>query len=205
VSIDYGDGLGSKTLKHQIRVIPDTTQNPRFSDGGDSGSVVVDGNKKVLGLLYAGTTSGSASFLNPIQKVLDELDVDLCVKTFTLMTHPIVCGPILTKPTVCYLTKPTACHIVTKPSICQILTSPKHCQLLTKPVCEIKTLACPPMSLVCGWDRPPVSRDAPRNFENSPTDAYGRHDVEVVDDAFWLGYYTALEALSEAEEEKSKR
>lgn len=203
VSIDYGDGLGVRTLKKQIRVVPDTTKNARFSDKGDSGSVVVDGNNKVLGLLFAGTTSGSATFLNPIQKALDELDVDLCVKKYVLVTSPIVCGPIKTKPIVCLITKPLTCHIVTKPDICQIVTAPNFCPIKTLATCPPKTLACPPVTLACGFDprRPPI--DLPGS-DRDPTEVYGRADAEGVDDAFWLGYYTALEAVSEAEAEAGR-
>ena len=81
VTINYGDGLGTRTLHNQIRITPDTTRNPLFSDHGDSGSVVVDGNRHVVGLLFAGADDGSATFAYPIQNVLDELDVDLIVAT----------------------------------------------------------------------------------------------------------------------------
>ena len=182
-------------------MVPDTSQNPRFSDQGDSGSVVVDANNKVLGLLFAGSTSGSATYLNPIQKALDELNVDLCVKTLTLVTHPVVCGPIMTKPTVCLLTKPVTCHIVTKPKLCQILTSPKYCTVKTL-ACPPKTLACPPISLACGFDPRLPPSDGFRSYD-SPADVYGRPNQEGTDDGFWLGYYTALEAMSEAEADKS--
>ncbi|MEN0015913.1 MAG: hypothetical protein AAGC46_21285, partial [Solirubrobacteraceae bacterium] len=51
VTINYGDGLGNHTLKNQIRIEPDTTKNPVFSDHGDSGSVVVDAANKVIALM----------------------------------------------------------------------------------------------------------------------------------------------------------
>lgn len=48
-----------------------------MSAGGDSGSVVLDENGYVIGLLYAG--SSQASLINPIQTVLQILKVELLV------------------------------------------------------------------------------------------------------------------------------
>jgi hypothetical protein len=48
-----------------------------MSAGGDSGSAVVDEDGLVVGLLYAG--SGSATLINPIQTVLQLLQVELVV------------------------------------------------------------------------------------------------------------------------------
>jgi hypothetical protein len=198
VSIDYGDGLGTHTLKNQIRVVPDTAQNARFSDHGDSGSAVVDGSGKVVGLLFAGTNSGSATYANPIQAVLDELNVNLCVKPKIILTSPIICSSVVTKPIVCIVTKPSVCHIVTKQIICELLTAPSVCAVQTL-ACPKVTVACPPVSLACNFDpggRFRMSESGPAD----PTDSmYGRPG-ESIDDAFWLGYYTALEALSEAEQ-----
>jgi hypothetical protein len=80
VNIDYGDGLGVHTLTNQIGIRPDTATSPKFSDHGDSGSVVVDANNKVVGLLFAGNTSGY-TYINPISYVLSELNISLCTKT----------------------------------------------------------------------------------------------------------------------------
>lgn len=84
VSVDYKDGLGWRTLRRQIAVVPDPPGAPRFSDSGDSGSVVLDMDHNVVGLLFAGRTDGSVTYVNPIQAVLDELDVDL------LLPPPII-------------------------------------------------------------------------------------------------------------------
>lgn len=200
VSIPYGDGLGTVNLKHQIRVVPDTTHNARFSDHGDSGSVVVDGNNNVLGLLFGGTNSGSATFLNPIQKVLDALNVDLCVKPKLVLTKPVVCEPIISHRIIC-ATMPVACNVVTKTkSLCGILSAPVVCQ---PPI----TQQCPPQSLVCGGiggigGRPPVIDRGPLSGvgDSELGAAYGQADQSTVDDAFWLGYYSALEAISDAAE-----
>ncbi|HEY5878166.1 MAG TPA: hypothetical protein VIU11_04605 [Nakamurella sp.] len=196
VSIPYGDGLGTVTLRHQIRVVPDTAQNARFSDRGDSGSVVVDADNRVLGLLFGGTTSGSATFLNPIQPVLDALSVDLCVKPVLVLTKPVVCQPLITHRIVCQST-PIICNVITKtPALCGVLTAPVVCR---PPI----TAQCPPISLACGpvvQPPGPVGDLGPEGVEG-PSASYGRADANSVDDAFWLGYYTALEALSEAGDE----
>jgi hypothetical protein len=77
VSVDYGDGIGVKTLTNQIGLLPDTTKNPKFGDHGDSGSVVVDDNRKIVGLYFAGSDDGSG-VANPIAAVLAALNIDIC-------------------------------------------------------------------------------------------------------------------------------
>ena len=77
VTLDYGDGIGTRTLTNQITIATDTSQNPLFSDHGDSGSVVVDGSGHVVGLLFAG--GGTTTFANPIASALSELNVALVV------------------------------------------------------------------------------------------------------------------------------
>jgi hypothetical protein len=77
VTIDYGDGIGSKTLTNQISIATDTTRNPLFSDHGDSGSVIVNDSGFVVGLLFAG--SGTSTVANPIAAVLSELNISICV------------------------------------------------------------------------------------------------------------------------------
>jgi hypothetical protein len=200
VTIPYGDGLGSHTLKHQVRIVADTTKSPQFSDHGDSGSAVVDASNNVVGLLFGG--SSAATYANPIQRVLDELNVDLCIKqAWPLVTRPVICEPLVTRAIVCVIkTTAVSCTVVTKPVICQVVTTPVACVIQTR-VCPVVTQACPPVSLACpvvpggpGWN--PVVNPA---ASTEPSDLYGRPASEVVDDAFWLGYYTALDALGEAE------
>jgi hypothetical protein len=77
VTIDYGDGIGSKTLTNQLSIAADTTRNPLFSDHGDSGSVIVNDSGFVVGLLFAG--SGASTVANPIAAVLSELNISICV------------------------------------------------------------------------------------------------------------------------------
>ena len=80
LNVDYGPGLGVKTFTNQIGIRPDVSHNPMFSDHGDSGSVVVDANNKVIGLLFAGNSSGY-TYINPISFVLSELNIKLCTAT----------------------------------------------------------------------------------------------------------------------------
>jgi len=78
VNIDYGDGIGVRTLTNQIDIAPDTAHNPAFGDHGDSGSAVVDDNRKVVGLHFAGSSDGHG-IANPIAAVLTALNVSVCV------------------------------------------------------------------------------------------------------------------------------
>lgn len=80
VKIDYGDGIGTKTLTDQIGIRADTAHNTMFSDHGDSGSVVVDADNKVIGLLFAGSEDGY-TYINVIDNVLSELDIKICTKS----------------------------------------------------------------------------------------------------------------------------
>lgn len=78
VKIDYGDGLGERTLTNQIGVKPDPAHNAKFGDHGDSGSVIVNAACEVVGLHFAGDDSGYG-IANPIASVLSELNITLCV------------------------------------------------------------------------------------------------------------------------------
>lgn len=77
VNVDYGPGIGVKTLHDQVSVAADTTHNAMFSDHGDSGSVIVDGNGYIVALLFAGAGAGTVG--NPIASVLSELNVTVAV------------------------------------------------------------------------------------------------------------------------------
>jgi hypothetical protein len=48
----------------------------RFSDGGDSGSLILDTNRQAIGLLFAGSATG-VTFANPIDDVLTSLSVEI--------------------------------------------------------------------------------------------------------------------------------
>ena len=80
LSLDYGTGLGTRTFRRQVRITTDSARSDRFSDGGDSGSVVMNADNNVVGLLFAGSTDGSTTFANPVATALDELGVDLAVQ-----------------------------------------------------------------------------------------------------------------------------
>jgi len=66
VSVLYGN---------QIAIFKNQLMAGAMSQGGDSGSAVLDMNKQVVGLLFAG--SDTTTIMNPIQLVLDALQVQL--------------------------------------------------------------------------------------------------------------------------------
>jgi hypothetical protein len=59
----------------QIAVFKNQLMAGAMSQGGDSGSAVLDMNKQVIGLLFAGSTT--TTIMNPIQLVLDALQVQV--------------------------------------------------------------------------------------------------------------------------------
>jgi hypothetical protein len=67
VSVNYG-GTNIAVFKNQLMA-------GAMSQGGDSGSAVLDMDKQVVGLLFAG--SASTTIMNPIQFVLDALQVQV--------------------------------------------------------------------------------------------------------------------------------
>jgi hypothetical protein len=76
-SVDYGDGLGIVTLTDQIRIVNDAPST-FFGKKGDSGSVVVNDDERVVGLYFAGNSTGTVGVANPIAAVLTALDVSIC-------------------------------------------------------------------------------------------------------------------------------
>jgi len=204
VSIDYGSDVGTHTLRHQVRIDTDTTKSTRFSDHGDSGSVVMDSNRNVVGLLFGGSNDGVMTFANPIQAVLDELSVDLLVDKPTLITKPAVCD-FLTRPSVCSLrSRVVICNIISRYVICNLVTKPVVCDLVTKPViCDqiVSRPACPPDGP--GDPRGPVEFPIPNQIpglSGAEQDWYGSMGP-ALDDTFVAGYLAALEAVA-AEEER---
>ncbi len=90
VNVRYDDGV--RTLRNQIGIAVDTAQSTQIGNSGDSGSVVVEENNRVVGLYFAGSEDGSYGVANPIDHVLDELNIDLCVegeKTIQLEKSPV--------------------------------------------------------------------------------------------------------------------
>jgi hypothetical protein len=65
VQVSYG-AAGTATFTDQLMAGP-------MSSGGDSGSAILDGSDRVVGLLFAG--SSSTTILNRIQNVLEALNV----------------------------------------------------------------------------------------------------------------------------------
>lgn len=78
VLVQYDAGV--MRFDNQLEI--EGTGNKPFSKSGDSGSLVVDSGRKAIGLLFAGGNQGGSNgkgltFANPIETVLDDLDVDL--------------------------------------------------------------------------------------------------------------------------------
>jgi len=75
-----GFDIGSLRFDNQIEV--ESAGDQPFSDGGDSGSLIVTSDVQALGLLFAGSDQGGAdgrglTFANPLRPVLDALKVEL--------------------------------------------------------------------------------------------------------------------------------
>lgn len=73
-------GLGFLRFDDQVEIESDGS-GP-FSQGGDSGSLIVDAEARAVGLLFAGSELGGSNglgltFANPLRAVLDALKVDL--------------------------------------------------------------------------------------------------------------------------------
>lgn len=203
VTINYGSDVGSHTLHHQIRIDTDTTKSTRFSDHGDSGSVIMDDSRNVVGLLFGGATDGSMTFANPIQSVLDELSVDLVIPPGLVLTKPILACLNTKLDTICVVQK-------SKVVICDTLRS-KFIVCLTKgsPICDpIDVFSKPPclppkFSRACGDPEIPV--DIPDWRGGGRGGGFGGGfggygtPAPSMDDAYLAGYLTALEEIQDAE------
>jgi hypothetical protein len=219
VSIDYGSDVGPHTLRHQIRINTDTSRNPRFSDHGDSGSVVQDMSRNVVGLLFAGSNDGSMTFANPVQAVLDELGVDLLLPAVVPATRPLITC-LNTRLAVCLRTRydascPTVrtrvvalCPTVTRPQICDTVTRTVGCEVTRPVICDLKVTrySCPLPTRACGgeFERPPIedwTRGGGGSFSGSDSDYGGSADAfgAVADDLYWSGYLAALEEVDALE------
>ncbi|MFO1095873.1 MAG: hypothetical protein U0992_21590 [Planctomycetaceae bacterium] len=72
--------LGNVTFDGQIEI--EGVNDQLFSDGGDSGSLIVNEDLEGVALLFAGSDQGGSNghgltYANPLQEVLDRLKVDL--------------------------------------------------------------------------------------------------------------------------------
>ena len=75
-----GFDVGDLRFDNQIEI--ESTADRLFSDGGDSGSLIVTGDLHAIGLLFSGSDQGGAdgqglTFANPLRPVLDALKVEL--------------------------------------------------------------------------------------------------------------------------------
>lgn len=83
------DGI---TFAGQITVAPDTAVNSSFGDHGDSGSVIVNKENQVVGLLFAGDTSSGTAIANHIGHVLTKLGCSICTATSVVLPAPRLAG-----------------------------------------------------------------------------------------------------------------
>ena len=79
-NVVVGYDIGNVRFDNQIEI--EGAETGPFSQGGDSGSLIVDGDLKAAALLFAGGDEGGANgqgltFANPIESVFDALAVDL--------------------------------------------------------------------------------------------------------------------------------
>ncbi len=88
VKIYYGKSLGYQILTNQLDIENDKSKNAIFGDHGDSGSVVVNDENEVVGLHFAG--DGVNGVANPIQAVLQALNVKICQSIFKIDPNKLI-------------------------------------------------------------------------------------------------------------------
>lgn len=195
LSVNYGDPVGTRTLRHQLRIQTDTARSARFSDHGDSGSVIVDGTRHVVGLLFAGSNDGVYTFANPIAGVQDELGVDILVPAVgPIITRPVICDVVVTRRVSCNLTsRLIACPPVSRVVICNPVSRIIDCNPITR------TITCRPTRLpVCDLQVTRGGCDIPIP---DPGPFAGDHgDQGGLGEEFLAGYLAALEAVAAEEQ-----
>ena len=72
---------------NELVVIPDRNFNQKISEVGDSGAVCYTQDGQILGVLFAGTASGSKAFIMPIHRIIDELFKDEKLKALNLKPY----------------------------------------------------------------------------------------------------------------------
>ncbi|MFT3876835.1 MAG: hypothetical protein QM708_10505 [Propioniciclava sp.] len=157
VTVNYGGTIGNRTLRNQVRISPDTARNARFSDRGDSGSVIMDSHGNAVGLLFAGANDGTATFANPIAAALSELDITMQTRPSVLVTRDLGCPPLVTRQLRCFTRPVVNCPLITKQVICDsrlsVCTRPISaciklpptrplCPEVTRPLCDLNTRIC---------------------------------------------------------------
>jgi hypothetical protein len=195
VSIDYGDGVGTKTLKNQLRIATDTSKSTRFSDHGDSGSVIMTDDRHVVGLLFAGSSDGANTFANPIADVLSELDVTMLTGGFTLVTKNVICKPSVL--TICPTKTVWSCWsktVICKPSVLTIcVTQQVFCPTMPVVCNDItRTAICTISGPVCGGP-PGGPVEGPIGGQGDQVD-YGYGEAEVYSAGYAEGYAAGVEA-----------
>ena len=80
---NFGSLGKAVTLHNQITIDPSTKKNQQFCKGGDSGSVVVDDNMGVIGLLCAEDSKTGSGIANNFSDVEAALNVKLFTKWLT--------------------------------------------------------------------------------------------------------------------------
>jgi hypothetical protein len=73
ITVDYGD-MGGERIFHEQIVIGGTSP---ISEKGDSGSVWIDDDNRIIGLLFSGSKEGDSAIANPILAVIEALDIHL--------------------------------------------------------------------------------------------------------------------------------
>jgi hypothetical protein len=73
-------GIGNLRFDQQVEM--ESAGEGPFDRGGDSGSLIVDAERKAVALLFAGSDVGGANgqgltYANPLRSVLEELEIDL--------------------------------------------------------------------------------------------------------------------------------
>ncbi len=81
-NVIVGYDIGNLRFDNQIEI--EGADDEPFSDGGDSGSLIVGSDKRAVALLFAGGDQGGANgqgltYANPLRTVLDALKVDLAL------------------------------------------------------------------------------------------------------------------------------
>ena len=80
VVVSYG--IGNLRFDNQVEI--ESSEDRPFSDGGDSGALIVDGGKHGVALLFAGSDQGGSNgqgltYANPLGAVLDALEMELAL------------------------------------------------------------------------------------------------------------------------------
>ena len=81
-NVVVGYDIGDLRFDNQVEI--ESSEDGPFSDGGDSGSLIVDAEKHGVALLFAGSDQGGSNgqgltYANPLRAVLDALEVELAI------------------------------------------------------------------------------------------------------------------------------